>query len=279
MSETDSRPACKYGVNCYQRNDLHLNRFSHSPKIGDPDNAPESTVESTHDDGHNDKKRASESSSPDETAATSPKKFKYLCPNTFLRTSRSKSKSRSPSPAKRGIGDDANSAATVRIHHGPDQKHDVDYIKKSFDGYTEYSQRVEYQKLLATPVRFIREKFLVEMPDDFFRFWDFCKVQCKAEQKPEKIFEKFGLQLVGPFDVLAGKFERADLFEPGDYLRHWRYFYDPPEFQTVFRKDKTGIHYGYWRDNPDKNCFIARNDALKNCEFDFVSDNMFGAVM
>lgn len=279
MSEMDPRPACKYGVNCYQRNELHLNRFSHPPKIDDPDEAPERTVESTHDDGHNYKKRGSESSSPDETAATSPKKFKYLRPNTCLHTSRSKSKSRSPSPAKRGIGDDTNSAATFRIHHGPDQKHDVDYIKKSFDGYTEYSQRIEYQKLLATPDRFIREKFLVEMPGDFYRFWDFCKAQCKAEQRPEQILEKFGLQLVGPFDVLAGKFEGADLFEPGDYLRHWRYFYDPPEFQTVFRKDNTGIHYGYWRDNPDKNCLIARNDAVKNCEFDFVSDNMFGAVM
>lgn len=117
------------------------------------------------------------------------------------------------------------------------------------------------------------------MPDDFYRFWDFCKSHCKDGQKPEQIFEKFGLELVGPFDVLAGKFQNADLFEPGDYLRHWRYYYDPPEFQTLFRKEKTGIHYGYWRDNPDKNCLIARNDATKNCEFDFVADNMFAAVM
>lgn len=281
MSETDSRPACKYGVNCYQRNELHVNRFSHPPKIAvteqqasDASDAS-GTSESMRDDERVSKKRASESPPPEETAASSPKKFKYLNLNAGRRCSRSKSKSPSPAPGN----EDANSVATARIHHGPDQKHDIDYIKKSFDGNTQYSQRAEYQKLLATPDRFIREKFLVEMPDDFYRFWDFCKSQCKNEQKPEEIFEKFGLQLVGPFDVLAGKFDNADLFEPGDYLRHWRYFYDPPEFQTLFRKDKTGIHYGYWRDNPDKNCLVARNDAAKNCEFDFVADNVFGAVM
>lgn len=274
----DSRPACKYGVNCYQRNDVHVNRFSHPPKVAVIDNTTDASGsnEAVHDDERVAKKRASESPPPDQTAASSPKKFKYLNPNGNRRCSRSKSKSPSPSPSKHA---DADSVAMARIHHGPDRKHDIDYIKKSFDGNTQFSQRVEYQKLLQTPDQFIREKFLVEMPDEFYRFWEFCKSQCSNDQRPEKIFEKFGLELVGPFDVLAGKFDDADLFEPGDYLRHWRYFYDPPEFQTLFRKDKTGIHYGYWRDSPDKNCLVARNDASKNCEFDFVADNMFGAVL
>lgn len=43
-------------------------------------------------------------------------------------------------------------------------------------------------------------------------------------------------------------------------------------------KDKTGIHYGYWRDEPNGDCLIARNDG-KSCEFTFIADNIFGAVL
>lgn len=49
--------------------------------------------------------------------------------------------------------------------------------------------------------------------------------------------------------------------------------------QTFLVKEKTGIHYGYWRDEPDGECLIARNDSTKNCEFTFVADNIFGAIL
>lgn len=45
-------------------------------------------------------------------------------------------------------------------------------------------------------------------------------------------------------------------------------------------KSGSGIHLGYWRDDPaHKDALIARNDVSKNCEFSFVADNIFGAVM
>lgn len=44
-------------------------------------------------------------------------------------------------------------------------------------------------------------------------------------------------------------------------------------------KEKTGIHYGYWRDEPNGECLIARNNADDGCEFTFVADNLFGAVL
>lgn len=80
--------------------------------------------------------------------------------------------------------------------------------------------------------------------------------------------------------MFVGKFNDAQMFEPGDYIRHYRYYYDPPEFQTILQKDKTGIHYGYWRDDPkDKdNCLVARNDCDKGCEISFVGDSLFSAV-
>ncbi|GBP06250.1 Histone PARylation factor 1-like [Eumeta japonica] len=69
--------------------------------------------------------------------------------------------------------------------------------------------------------------------------------------------------------------------EPGDYLRHWRFYYDPPGISTVFVRKGSGIHYGYWRDTPDEKetLLVARNDASKNYEFEMVAGNVFDAFM
>ena len=42
----------------------------------------------------------------------------------------------------------------------------------------------------------------------------------------------FGLDLVGPFDVLAGRFASAGNIDSDSLVVHWRYYYDPPEFQV-----------------------------------------------
>jgi hypothetical protein len=41
-----------------------------------------------------------------------------------------------------------------------------------------------------------------------------------------------GLLLVGPFDVLSGNLKKAKNRKLSIYLVHWRYYYDPPEFQV-----------------------------------------------
>ncbi len=58
-----------------------------------------------------------------------------------------------------------------------------------------------------------------------------------------------GLQLVGPFDILAGKsVKKNSKGKKPCYLRHWRYYYDPPEFMTVVKgNDDTQFHMGYFR--------------------------------
>lgn len=130
------------------------------------------------------------------------------------------------------------SSSTTRLNNGPNQQHDIDFINQVFDKETRYSQRAEYKQLLKDPAEFIKTKFLTDMPDDFSVLWEFCKETAKASQAPESVFTKFGLLLVGPYDVLAGKFNNAEMFEPGDYLRHWRFFYDTPEFQVSRNKAK-----------------------------------------
>ena len=54
-----------------------------------------------------------------------------------------------------------------------------------------------------------------------------------------------GLKLVGPYDILAGK--KSTKKKPCWY-RHWRYYYDPPEFMTVIKgDDESQFHMGYFR--------------------------------
>lgn len=41
-----------------------------------------------------------------------------------------------------------------------------------------------------------------------------------------------GLKLVGPYDVLAGHMNNFDANDIEKTVLHWRYYYDPPEFQV-----------------------------------------------
>ncbi|XP_052870880.1 histone PARylation factor 1-like [Anopheles cruzii] len=117
------------------------------------------------------------------------------------------------------------------------------------------------------------------MPACFDALWEFC-VAGQGNGKPEDVFDKIGLRLVGPFDVLAGKFKDVKIHEPGDYLRHWRFYFDPPEFQTVLVKKGSGLHYGYWRDEPDNtDGLVACNDVGMGCGFKIIGQNVFDAVI
>lgn len=77
----------------------------------------------------------------------------------------------------------------------------------------------------------ITELFLVEMPKDFFQFYDFCKSISK--DNPLSACKSIGLKLVGPYDVLSGKIKSSENENNKEkYLVHWRYYYDPLEFQV-----------------------------------------------
>lgn len=61
-------------------------------------------------------------------------------------------------------------------------------------------------------------------------------------------------------------------------LCYYRYYYDPPEFQTVL-VSTSGFHIGYWRDDPrDTPVFLASNNYNKDCTFTLEAENIFGAV-
>lgn len=79
--------------------------------------------------------------------------------------------------------------------------------------------------------KIIKDLFLVEMPADFFQFYEFCKSLSK--NNPLMACKSACLKLVGPYDVLNGKIKSSDSTSDKEkYLVHWRYYYDPPEFQV-----------------------------------------------
>jgi len=79
--------------------------------------------------------------------------------------------------------------------------------------------------------RIIMDLFLVEMPKDFFQFYEFCKSISK--NNPLLACKSVRLKLVGPYDVLDGKIKMSSSEDDKEeYLIHWRYYYDPPEFQV-----------------------------------------------
>lgn len=123
----------------------------------------------------------------------------------------------------------------------------------------------------------IERLFLVKMPEDFFLFWEFAK--SINHRKPCSAFSHSYLEwnLVGPYDVLSGLITDFHGFSSENLLRHCRYYYDPPEFQTVIiKKDSDLTHYGYYRDEPKQdNPIVVVNRAVQGGVFQECGDNLF----
>uniref|UniRef100_UPI00398E78EB histone PARylation factor 1 n=1 Tax=Pristiophorus japonicus TaxID=55135 RepID=UPI00398E78EB len=124
----------------------------------------------------------------------------------------------------------------------------------------------------------LEDLYKLPMPEDFYHFWEFCE-ELNPGNPCEALKSSLGLRLVGPCDILAGKHKGTRNPEP-NYLLHWRYFYDPPEFQTVIIGDsETQHHLGYFRDTPDElPVFVGASKARNGCSVVQTGDNLFSAV-
>ncbi|XP_037948621.1 histone PARylation factor 1-like [Teleopsis dalmanni] len=258
---------CKYWDKCYQKNEYHLSKYNH-PKNVPVDVAGGSTAES------NSNKDASHAKMESKDTSTE-------CLNKKRKTSDDAVKDVVAENVTADKDNDKYETRDLRTEalNNIAGKNYMEILEKRI----KFSVEKEYEELLRS-TEFIRHKFLVEMPPDFYAFWNFVqelKKNATGEEILQYMEKQFQIQLVGPFEFLAGRFKNAKIQEPGDYLRHWRFFYDPPEFQTIFVRSKTGVHYGYWRDTPKdkKELLIARNDARENCEFQFIAGNAFDAFL
>ncbi|XP_069980675.1 histone PARylation factor 1 [Penaeus vannamei] len=123
----------------------------------------------------------------------------------------------------------------------------------------------------------IEQKFLLDMPDDFFEFWNLCREL--NQEKPEEAFADVGLMLVGPYDVLSGKLDKLQHRKLSSYLCHWRYYFDPPEFMTVLASPENEYHIGYYRDDCFQfPVFVASMSSVKPGKISPMAQNVFGAV-
>uniref|UniRef100_A0A8D8WVB4 UPF0609 protein C4orf27 homolog n=1 Tax=Cacopsylla melanoneura TaxID=428564 RepID=A0A8D8WVB4_9HEMI len=116
----------------------------------------------------------------------------------------------------------------------------------------------------------VKEKYLVQMPEEFFTFWKLC--QKISPKNPTDAFVSLDLKLVGPFDVMNGK------VVDGPMVTHWRFFYDPPELQTIVvstLKNQEELHYGYFRDCPDEDPVFIASNTNKDCKINPVASNIF----
>ncbi len=93
----------------------------------------------------------------------------------------------------------------------------------------------------------LRQLYGFDFPEDLFSFWQFINRLAPLEPL-SALATTAGLHLVGPFEVLAGRFDQRSV--PYHQHLHWRYADDPPEFFTVFTGNTHGLHYGYYLDDP-----------------------------
>jgi hypothetical protein len=101
----------------------------------------------------------------------------------------------------------------------------------------------------------LRQFYGFDFPDDLRRVWDLARRVRPLE--PLRAFEDtLHLELVGPFHILAGRFDRHTPRYP--IAQHWRTAWDPPELFTVFA-GSNGLHWGYWIDAPGEStpCVVA----------------------
>ncbi|KAG8186902.1 hypothetical protein JTE90_023788 [Oedothorax gibbosus] len=234
-------PLCKYGSSCYQKSAEHLKNYRH----------PEKPL-----------------------VETQNKMSKYLTvpvvPDQPSKKScvHSPRKRRSPSPRN-------NRTATPRKSPlSSPRKSPAASPEKKSSVKAEVKEKV-VKTIMETKLKESVKDVLDSMPQDFFDFWDFCCTINKS--KPQDAFSELGLHLVGIYDLLSNKLPKKQ-----EILLHchWRYFYDPPEFQTVVKLDgKDLYHIGYFRDDPsEKPSILASNSVALGSKLTLKGDNIFAAM-
>ncbi|XP_057659575.1 histone PARylation factor 1 isoform X1 [Diorhabda carinulata] len=263
--QLDKRTLCKYGAKCYQKNPAHLKKYKHPIKrkmVNSPDRSTKKFKTE-------DKVAAIKDESESEDISIQDDSDSSIYSDTNIKVNNDVSDSDSESSCSNLSSFDGNNSFKD-ILDKLDNASSTNTIKSDISQKNEESNREQWSI-------FIKEKFLVSMPDDFYQFWDLCEKL--KPSNPLEAFKEVGLYLVGPYDVLAGKFLNVKKSE-NEYLIHWRYYRDPPELQTVLRTDDiSGYHIGYFRDDPDKlPVLLVSNSPKKNGILTPMGGNIFSAV-
>ena len=121
----------------------------------------------------------------------------------------------------------------------------------------------------------LQEKLGVNLPEDFFSFYEFIQNEMEMD-----ILPLVGLYLTGPYDIVLGKINKDKKLTKSEVFMHGRHYYDTPEIMTVLHtKNNSGFHIAYFRDDPkDLPNLLVSNKSKVNGEFSPCGDNIFAAV-
>jgi len=255
VERTDHRQPCRYGTGCYQKNPMHLEKFKHPSADDTEDAADKENLE-------NKKRPLSEDSDVDDAA----KKIKTDSVSSDI--------------FEASTEEDTEDETDGGVEE--EKKESTEDEEKAEE--TKEAETKNFDDILPSSPEDIREnikkKFLVEMPEDFYQFYQLCQGMNKED--PRMAFAAAGLKLCGPYDVLAGKIPKKAARSAALFLRHYRYYYDPPEFQTVvsaIENTEDGFHIGYFRDSPTESpVFVATNTTKEGGKIVPLADNIFGAL-
>jgi len=259
----DFRQLCKYGKDCYQKNPMHHQKFRH-PKDEEKEN-----------------KKSDEKEETIETPLEEP-------PAKKLRV---ESDSDNEEPVVKESPKDLDDIDCAKVSKSPQV---FDSNEKGSDYPCEKETPIQvddnsdlvpaFKDWPSDPIKSVEQKFLTKMPDDFMAFWEMCKT-IDRENPREALLKSCGLLLVGPYDIIAGQEFKSDKLN--DYLCHYRFYRDPPEFQTVIVsvEEDSNFHFGYFRDDPKEvPVFVAayggkeNTSDYNNYKFTLYGDNLFAAV-
>ncbi|KAJ8298299.1 hypothetical protein KUTeg_024830 [Tegillarca granosa] len=298
------KPVCKYGAKCYRKNPDHLRDYYHPDEQKDEEKIKPKKTRST-----------------DKTSEPPAKKTKKTIDDFFGGKKTEKSEEEVEKKKEEKEKDDSPDSDTEETSTSVQPEVSDEDIEEESDTPPPPSPDDVAEN--------IKRKFLVEMPEDFYEFWEFCKSENSKNPNGKYTFTKrnnskflspftfnfvsrvsnvlffldlqqkymgvkrpyhilavledLGFKLVGPFDILAGKHKGVTKNSKGrqpNYLLHWRYYYDPPEFLTVIKgDDRKQFHLGYFRDDPaEMPAFVGSNAAADSCVIMPKGDNLFGAV-
>merc|ERR1711874_648081 len=211
-AKKDFRQLCRYGKDCYQKNPMHHQKFRH-PKDEEKEiqkTQDKEEVDKTQEEPVAKKLKLDKESNTEEPTKESPKD---------LDDTDGAKVSKSPQ-----VFDDDEKETPIQVDDNSDLV-------------------PEFKDWPSDPVKSVEQKFLTKMPEDFMAFWEMCKT-IDRENPREALVKSCGLLLVGPYDIVAGQeFESNKL---NDFLCHYRFYRDPPEFQTVIASvdEDSNFHIG-----------------------------------
>lgn len=196
---SDPRTVCKYGSKCYQKNPQHHTTYKHPPR--NLKNIRYKRAQTRFNPYSRDEKQKNDGAGQ--------------------ATSKDGADKQSQSEENKNLENELNNT------HLEENNSDVPPSEQNCSSSTSFQQNVDITYYdPSSDSSLFKELFLVEMPPDFFKFYEFLG----GKNSFENTLSSVNLEAIGPFDLLMGKLPKVKDKEL--YLQHWRFFFDPPEFQV-----------------------------------------------